>query len=83
MALGQDASEPTMDPAALYREDTYTDRRIGTIRVLTPVKTADEPASVRKVAREGDVSVSVRQDSPLKTTLRATRKPQREVVYAA
>jgi hypothetical protein len=26
-----------MDPASLYREDTYTDRRIGTIRVLTPV----------------------------------------------
>lgn len=26
-----------MDPASLYREDTYTDRRIGTIRILTPV----------------------------------------------
>jgi transcriptional regulator with XRE-family HTH domain len=38
--------------------------------VLTPVKSADEPAAVRKVAREGDVSVSVRQDSPLKATLR-------------
>ena len=50
--------------------------------VLTPVKPADEPA-VRKVAREGDVSVSVRQDSPLKTTLRTTRKPNRDVVYAA
>ena len=51
--------------------------------VLTPVKSADEPATVRKVAREGDVSVSVRQDSPLKATLRTTRKPNREVVYAA
>ncbi|WP_433368818.1 helix-turn-helix domain-containing protein [Actinoplanes sp. CA-142083] len=51
--------------------------------VLTPVKPADEPAAVRKVAREGDVSVSVRQDSPLKATLRTTRKPNREVVYAA
>jgi len=51
--------------------------------VLTPVKSADEPAAVRKVAREGDVSVSVRQDSPLKATLRTTRKPNREVVYAA
>jgi len=51
--------------------------------VLTPVKPADEPAAVRKVAREREVSVSVRQDSPLKATLRATRKPQREVVYAA
>jgi transcriptional regulator with XRE-family HTH domain len=52
--------------------------------VLVPVEgkpTGD--SALRKVAREGDVSVSVRQDSPLKATLRATRKPQREVVYAA
>jgi hypothetical protein len=36
---------------------------------------------VRKVA--GEVSVSVRQESPLKATLHATRKPRRDVVYAA
>jgi transcriptional regulator with XRE-family HTH domain len=52
--------------------------------VLVPVdgKPSDE-TNVRKVARDGEVSVSVRQDSPLKATLRTTRKPQREVVYAA
>ena len=33
------APELRMDPASLYREDTYTDRRIGTIRILTPVTT--------------------------------------------
>jgi hypothetical protein len=33
------APELRMDPTSLYREDTYTDRRIGTIRILTPVKT--------------------------------------------
>lgn len=33
------APELRMDPASLYREDTYTDRRIGTIRILTPVMT--------------------------------------------
>jgi transcriptional regulator with XRE-family HTH domain len=48
----------------------------------TPVQTAENTA-VRNVAHKGDVSVSVRQDSPLKATLHATRKPQREVVYAA
>ncbi|MEV0897372.1 helix-turn-helix transcriptional regulator [Actinoplanes sp. NPDC049802] len=42
--------------------------------VLVPVE--GQPA-------EGDVSVSVRQDSPLKTTLHATRKPKRDIVYAA
>ncbi|MCY1145174.1 helix-turn-helix transcriptional regulator [Actinoplanes sp. Pm04-4] len=34
-------------------------------------------------ATDGDVSVSVRRESPLKATLHATRKPQRDVVYAA
>jgi hypothetical protein len=29
--------ELRMDAAALYREETFTDRKIGTIRVLTPV----------------------------------------------
>jgi hypothetical protein len=29
--------ELRMDGTSLYREDTYTDRKIGTIRVLTPV----------------------------------------------
>ena len=53
--------------------------------VLVPVdgKPAKPDDPIRKVARDGGVSVSVRQDSPLKATLRATRKPQREVVYAA
>ncbi|MET0424480.1 MAG: helix-turn-helix transcriptional regulator [Actinoplanes sp.] len=55
--------------------------------VLVPVekkstKSAD-PANVRKVATAGNVSVSVHQDSPLRATLRTTRKPQRDVVYAA
>jgi transcriptional regulator with XRE-family HTH domain len=39
-------------------------------------------AAAQKVATDGNVSVSVRQDSPLKATLRTTRK-KRDVVYAA
>jgi transcriptional regulator with XRE-family HTH domain len=42
-----------------------------------------QKTAVRNVSRDGDVSVSVRQDSPLKATLRATRQSPREVVYAA
>lgn len=30
--------DPQMDARALYQEDTFTDRRVGTIRRLTPVK---------------------------------------------
>jgi transcriptional regulator with XRE-family HTH domain len=44
--------------------------------VLAPV---EEPP-VKRVS-DGDVSVSVHQESPLKTTLRTTRK--RDIVYAA
>jgi transcriptional regulator with XRE-family HTH domain len=45
-----------------------------------PVRPSETP--IRKVA-DGNVSVSVRQDSPLKATLRTTRKRDRDVVYAA
>jgi cytoskeletal protein RodZ len=47
-----------------------------------PVSSADA-AAVRQVATDGTVSVSVRQDTPLKATLHATRKRPRDVVYAA
>ncbi|GIF10368.1 helix-turn-helix domain-containing protein [Actinoplanes teichomyceticus] len=57
--------------------------------VLVPVEgqpATPEPVraeAARRVATDGSVSVSVRQDSPLKATLHATRKSQRDVVYAA
>lgn len=50
--------------------------------VLTPVAPEQAETPVRKVA-DGNVSVSVRQNSPLKATLRTTRKRGRDVVYAA
>jgi hypothetical protein len=44
-------------------------------------------APVRQVATDGEVSVSVRQETPLKATLRTTRTVgrggKRDVVYAA
>ena len=60
--------------------------------VLVPVqddaKVAAEEHAIRQVRAEGEVSVSVRHDTPLKATLRATRKPRpgdrgRDVIYAA
>jgi transcriptional regulator with XRE-family HTH domain len=53
--------------------------------VLVPVDHGPAPAKeagVRRVA-DGSVSVSVRQETPLKATLRTTRKRDREIVYAA
>src|SRR5512137_1188376 len=40
MADRPDPREPDMDAGALYREEMVTDRRVGTIRVMTPI-TAD------------------------------------------
>jgi len=37
MAAKSDLPEVNLDPAGLYREEIYTDRRAGTIRRLTPV----------------------------------------------
>lgn len=37
MAAQNDLPEVRLDPAAMYREEIFTDRRAGTIRRLTPV----------------------------------------------
>ncbi|MGB5131581.1 MAG: hypothetical protein WBO00_03135 [Steroidobacteraceae bacterium] len=49
--------DPGMDAAALYREDIFTDQRVGTIRRMTPVKAdgADDPS--RRVLFIGSATV--------------------------
>ena len=37
----------TMDAANVYREDVYTDRKVGTIRCMTPVKSNGTPDAGR------------------------------------
>jgi len=37
MADRPDPRDPDMDAAALYREEIVTDRRVGTIRMMTPI----------------------------------------------
>ncbi len=46
-----------MDPASLYREDIYTDRRMGTIRVMTPVTAEGAPDASREVIYVGEAQV--------------------------
>ncbi|MBI1964280.1 MAG: hypothetical protein HYS37_13010 [Candidatus Rokubacteria bacterium] len=46
-----------MDPAALYREETFTDRKIGTLRVLTPVGTDGSPDPSRPVLYAGEAQL--------------------------
>ncbi|HXF65910.1 MAG TPA: hypothetical protein VNK67_04310 [Burkholderiales bacterium] len=51
------ATEPRMDPAALYREEIVTDRRVGTIRVLIPIKSDGSPDPARETAYVGEAQL--------------------------
>jgi hypothetical protein len=46
-----------MDSTALYREDVFTDRRVGTIRVLLPVRPDGSPDASRKPAYVGEAQM--------------------------
>ncbi len=46
-----------MDPAELYREEVFTDRKVGTIRRLTPVKTDGSTDTERKVIYVGQAQL--------------------------
>ena len=50
-------TDPTMDAADLYREDLYTDRRVGTIRQLTPVTKDGAPDASRPVSFLGQAQI--------------------------
>jgi hypothetical protein len=49
--------EPKMDPASLYREELFTDRKVGMIRVLTPVKTDGSPDASRPAVYIGEAQI--------------------------
>ena len=51
------AAEPTFDVDNLYREDLYSDRRVGTIRQMTPVRADGSPDPARQVSYVGQISV--------------------------
>ncbi len=49
--------ELKMDPANLYREEVFTDRKVGTIRVMTPVKRDASTDAGRKVIYVGETQL--------------------------
>src|SRR5215475_8308824 len=51
------AAEPTMDGSSLYREEVFTDRKVGTIRVLTPVQANGSLDLGRPVAYVGEAQL--------------------------
>lgn len=53
----EDSPEIKMDPANLYREEIFTDRKAGTIRVMTPVKRDGSADASRKVLFVGEAQL--------------------------
>jgi hypothetical protein len=49
--------DPKMDAASLYREDIITDRKVGTIRMLTPLKRDGSTDPVRPVMYMGEAQI--------------------------
>ena len=57
MAGPSNAPEPKMDSQDLYREDLYSDRRVGSIRVMTPVKPDGTPDPARPTSYVGQAQI--------------------------
>jgi len=57
MAAQTDLPDVQLDPAGLYREETFTDRRAGTIRRLTPVTLDGKTDSTRAVLFSGQTQL--------------------------
>ena len=55
--MAENMPELKMDPANLYREEVFTDRKIGTIRVMTPVGKDSAADAARKVLYVGETQL--------------------------
>ena len=57
MNTEENAMEPTMDPNDLYREEVITDRKMGTLRCLTPINSDGSGDSGRRVIYSGQIQI--------------------------
>jgi hypothetical protein len=51
------STEAAMDPKSLYREEIYTDRKVGTLRVLVPVRSDGSPDASRPTLFQGEAQL--------------------------
>ena len=54
---GARAGHPTLDATALYREEIYTDRAVGMLRVLHPVSSSGAPDPARPTIYTGEAQL--------------------------
>jgi hypothetical protein len=57
MHMSQEQTNANMNPAELYREEIFTDQKIGTIRRLTPVTPEGETDTSREVQYSGSTQI--------------------------
>jgi hypothetical protein len=57
MSSASNGRQASMDATQLYREEIFTDRRVGTIRRLTPVTAEGTPDAARPVIFVGQAQV--------------------------
>ncbi|MFT6758680.1 MAG: hypothetical protein ACJA0M_002576 [Chitinophagales bacterium] len=55
--MEQNQAEMTMDATNLYREDTFTDQKVGTIRRLTPVTANGAEDASREIIYSGETQI--------------------------
>jgi len=60
MAAEQEGPEIKMDETALYQEEVFTDRRVGTIQRLTPVDGDGQPVAGGEVIYVGQTQLMTR-----------------------
>lgn len=79
---GTRASEAVMDAASLYREEIYTDRKIGTLRVLQPVKSDGSPDTVRRTVFQGEAQLMTNMGPlPISFEVEATNLAEAVAAY--
>ena len=57
MALDKTAVDLKMDTSNIYREEVVTDRKVGTIRILIPIKSEGTPDESRKRVHVGETQI--------------------------
>jgi hypothetical protein len=76
--------DPQMDAAGLYREEMFTDRKVGAIRRLTPVTPQGETDSARPVLFIGQAEIMTKMGPvPLSFEIEGKTLDQAVVGFAA
>ena len=81
MSTSPQRNEIQMNAAGMYREETFTDNSVGTLRQLTPVKANGEPDSARSTQYIGSTQVMT-QAGPLPLSFEVKANSLAEAIAA-